>query len=774
MDDEIIKEFIAESNEHLDSAENNFVLLIENSSNQDAINTIHRDFHTIKGASSFLEMDSLKNLSLDMENIMKDAGNNQIVLDKEKIGLLLQGIDVLRKMLFSQDYGDSIDTAEINSKLYSISESKSGDEILKGPGISKKTKYISLAEIPAEVWENADSKGHIFRVTLNIKVFRDSLKNNRGIIEDLQSFGTILHSDRPFDEIDKIEEGSCIIFFQTVLKSAKLFPPGMKAAKIIKKEKPEQDTDQNSKSSYMNDVVSQNNSKKENDQTTESEKIDASSRLTESQDEQISPPKKRKRRSKTKKKNVSKKSADHKKNHKLKNIIHKFYKDLTIRYFLIVIFIISLGTSGYYFIEEDWSLLDSFYMTIISITTVGFQEVHGLSPLGRIFTIFIIFLGIGIVATLGTQAAKLIIAREISGILGGKKMENRIMKMKGHYIVCGYGRIGSSICNELNKTDLSLVIIEVDDILIEQAVNKGYCVLKGNATNDDTLKDAGIDRASGVVAALSEDSDNLFISLAARELNPKIMIISRCEEHGIENRILRAGADIVVSPLKLGGQQIAQMLTQKLDSSMHGSVFNESINLKGYSLQTFSNSKKKEITIADAVSESGAICAIAVEHEDGTVISRPDDNMKISSNDLVFIFTKDAEAVDDNLMHDNLEKEILLVDDHTALRNLFQKKISSAGYDVIPATSGDEAIRIMKENTPDLIVLDVMMPGLDGYETTKIIRQTPGFETVPIILYSGDESEEFKLKGAESGATACIQKTNKSSELLDKIEELLQ
>ena len=771
VDAEIIKEFIAESNEHLESAENNFFLLIENSSNQDAIDTIHRDFHTIKGASSILEMESLKNLSLDMENIMKDVHNNQIVLNKEKIDTLLQGVDVLRKMLFSQDYGDSIDTAEIKAKLHNFAESKSNNEVLNEPGISKNIKYISPAEIPAEVWENADSKGHIFRVTLNIEVFRGSLKNNRGVVEDLQSFGTILHSDRPLDEIDKIEEGSCLLFFQTVLKSAKLFPPGMKVAKIIKKKKLDQNADQNSESIDMNDVASKENSKKEIDQTTESGKTDTSFKLIESENQKKASPEKRKSRPKKKQKHVSKKPAGHKKFRQFKLFINKFFKELTIRYILIIMFIIGLGTLGYYYIEKDWSLIDSFYMTIISITTVGFQEVHTLSPMGRIFTIGIIFLGIGIVATLGTQVAKLIIVREISGILGGKKMENRIMKMKGHYIICGYGRIGSSICNELEKTNLPLVIIEIDDTLIEQALHKGYCVLKGNATHDESLKDAGIDRASGVVAALSEDSDNLFISLAARELNPKIMIVSRCEELGVENRILRAGADVVVSPLKLGGQQIAQMLTQKNNSLMND--FNESVDLKGYSLEIYSNSKDKEITIADAVSESGAICAIAVEHEDGTIISKPDDSMKISSNDLVFIFTRGAEAADDDIKKENLEKEVLLVDDHTALRNLFQKKISSAGYDVIAASSGDEVIRIIKEQTPDLIVLDVMMPGKDGYETTKIIRQTPGFEAVPIILYSGDESEEFIQKGTESGATVCIQKSNKSSELLDKIEELL-
>ena len=202
-------------------------------------------------------------------------------------------------------------------------------------------------------------------------------------------------------------------------------------------------------------------------------------------------------------------------------------------------------------------------MTVITITTVGFGEVHELSSDGRIFTIILVFLGFGTAALFATQIARLILESEFAEILTRKKMGRKIMKMKDHYIVCGYGRIGSAICDALEDERLPFVIIEHSDKSTALAHGKGYCVLKGNATTDAVLKEAGIHHALGIVAALSPDADNLLISLAARELNPQIFIIARGEEPEVEDRMMRAGADIVVSPMLLGGQQIAQLITRQ-------------------------------------------------------------------------------------------------------------------------------------------------------------------------------------------------------------------
>jgi voltage-gated potassium channel len=141
-------------------------------------------------------------------------------------------------------------------------------------------------------------------------------------------------------------------------------------------------------------------------------------------------------------------------------------------------------------------------------------------------------------------------------------MDRKIAGLKDHYVVCGFGRIGNIICAELQRAGIEFVIIEKDPTLVQAADCLGYLVVEGDATSDTSLRAAGITKARGVIAVLNSDADNLFISLAAREMNPDIKIIARGEEPATENRLLRAGADVVVSPLKLGGQQIARMVLE--------------------------------------------------------------------------------------------------------------------------------------------------------------------------------------------------------------------
>jgi voltage-gated potassium channel len=226
----------------------------------------------------------------------------------------------------------------------------------------------------------------------------------------------------------------------------------------------------------------------------------------------------------------------------------------------LVVAITATGTAGYYFIEEGWSVLDALYMTAITISTVGFGETHALTPEGRIFTVFLLLLGLSSAAFIATNFAQFLIETQLRMFDMGKTTTRKIAGMNGHFIVCGIGRIGSTICKELSDHNLPFVAIDDDEGLVAQARKSGHISLKGNALSEDILNDAGIKRAAGVVAALSSDADNLYISLAAREMNPTVFVISRGEEPGSESRILRAGADIVVSPMTLGGQQIFSLL----------------------------------------------------------------------------------------------------------------------------------------------------------------------------------------------------------------------
>ncbi|HWR57275.1 MAG TPA: potassium channel protein [Thermodesulfovibrionales bacterium] len=222
---------------------------------------------------------------------------------------------------------------------------------------------------------------------------------------------------------------------------------------------------------------------------------------------------------------------------------------------LLIALVIFFGTAGYILIE-GWATFDSLYMTLITITTVGYGEVHKLSHSGRVFTLFLILFGVGTILYTFNNAARIVIEGEIQEIFGRKKVERRIRELKNHYIVCGYGRMGSVICKELREKDAEFVVVERQPSAIEGA-ETDTLFIKGDATRDEVLREAGIERAKGLISVLPTDAENLYVVLSAKVLNPDLNIVARAGEEGSEQKLLRAGADRVVSPYHIGGLRIA-------------------------------------------------------------------------------------------------------------------------------------------------------------------------------------------------------------------------
>ena len=232
----------------------------------------------------------------------------------------------------------------------------------------------------------------------------------------------------------------------------------------------------------------------------------------------------------------------------------KEFQTKMIQVLALIAFIIAFGTVGY-IVVEGWSFLDSIYMTIITITTVGYREIHGLSSKGRIFTIFLIVGGVGTVLYALSTGARIILEGELKDIFGRKKLEKKIKDLYDHYIVCGYGRMGKIICRELKAEGVKFVVIEKDPRMLEE--KEDILSLIGDATRDNTLKEAGVERAKGLISVLSTDAENLFVVLSARGLNPNLLIIARAAEEDSEQKLLRGGATKVISPYHIGGLRMA-------------------------------------------------------------------------------------------------------------------------------------------------------------------------------------------------------------------------
>lgn len=222
---------------------------------------------------------------------------------------------------------------------------------------------------------------------------------------------------------------------------------------------------------------------------------------------------------------------------------------------LMITFIVAFGTAGYMTIE-GWKFLDSIYMTIITLASVGYKEVRELSESGRIFTIFLIIGGVGTVLYALNNGAKIILEGEFKEVFGRRRLEKRIKEMKGHYIICGYGRMGKIICRELRNRHIKHIVIEKNP---ETGISEreDIVLLQGDATSDEVLKEAGIERAKGLISVLPTDAENLYVVLSARELNPDLFIVARAGEEGSEQKLIRAGANRVVSPYHIGGLRIA-------------------------------------------------------------------------------------------------------------------------------------------------------------------------------------------------------------------------
>jgi voltage-gated potassium channel len=225
--------------------------------------------------------------------------------------------------------------------------------------------------------------------------------------------------------------------------------------------------------------------------------------------------------------------------------------------FLIVVF--SLGTIGYMIIE-GWTFVDALYMVVITLSTVGYREAHPMSQGGQAFTILLIIVGAGIgVYALGS-VMRPIIEGEMRKVLGRRKLEKGIKNIKDHYVVCGYGRMGSYICRELKQKNKPYIVIEKWEQALPRLEREGHLYLLGDATEDDVLIEAGVERAKGLVAVVESDADNVYITLTARELNPDLFILARSVDDSSERKLRRAGANKVISPYHMGAIRMVQAI----------------------------------------------------------------------------------------------------------------------------------------------------------------------------------------------------------------------
>ncbi len=313
------------------------------------------------------------------------------------------------------------------------------------------------------------------------------------------------------------------------------------------------------------------------------------------------------------------------------------YRETTLKnklFFSLALFIIVLlsGTVGYSLIEK-WDFFDSLYMTVITLSTVGFQEVEPLSKTGKAFTIGLIFFSLGVVAFAVNYGLKAIFEGEFQDIFGRRKLKKALDSLVDHYIVCGYGRMGKVICNELKQKGIPFVIVEKEHQELD--VDDDVTIVYGDATRDELLKSLGIEKAKGLISVLDSDAQNLYVVLSARGLNNGLFIVSRANEEGSDYKLTRAGADKVVSPYHIGGLRIAHTIFKPTVVDfleLTAKTGNMEIQIEEVLVEEGSILADKTIKDANIGGKKGII-NVALKKKNGKIIFNPDTETLIGVGD---------------------------------------------------------------------------------------------------------------------------------------------
>lgn len=309
-----------------------------------------------------------------------------------------------------------------------------------------------------------------------------------------------------------------------------------------------------------------------------------------------------------------------------------------------ILTVLLMGTAGYV-IVEGWSLFDALYMTIITVATVGFGEVHPLSQAGRSFTIVVIALGLAAQAFALTTFIDFFVAGHLRDMLEGRRMNKRIENLSGHTIVAGIGRVGSVVARTLAEEGAEFVIIDHGDESIRAAQDAGWPHIQGEAADEDTLLRAGVMRAKALVTAVDSDADNLFVTVSARALNPDIFIVARSSHQSSEPKLLKAGANRVLTPNVIGGRRMAAMVAHPvvsdyLDIVAHG----QGVEFRLQEIDLVAESSLAGKTIADArVRERTGIYILAISRADGTVDANPPADAVLHSGDTLVVLGTPAQ-----------------------------------------------------------------------------------------------------------------------------------
>ena len=301
---------------------------------------------------------------------------------------------------------------------------------------------------------------------------------------------------------------------------------------------------------------------------------------------------------------------------------------------LLVLF--GVGTSGYS-VLEGWSWMDGLYMTFITLSTIGFQEIHTLSDAGRLFTLGLGITGIGLLTFVVARSAQLLLASER---LRERRIMKQINKLYDHYIICGYGRVGQRLAEDLDAAGHPFVVIDIAEKEIAELRDENLLHVKGNAEEEEVLERAGIDRARCLILTLPEDSSNVFVALTAREMNPNLFILARTVDHDNRSKLLNAGADKVIAPSEVGADRMAQVvLRPNVDQFMERVLHANALSLQIDEVEVHPSAPLAGQSLAESNfrQQFDAVVIGIIDADTGDMTFNPTPSSRIEAGDILIV-----------------------------------------------------------------------------------------------------------------------------------------
>ncbi|HKC64100.1 MAG TPA: NAD-binding protein, partial [Pyrinomonadaceae bacterium] len=312
-----------------------------------------------------------------------------------------------------------------------------------------------------------------------------------------------------------------------------------------------------------------------------------------------------------------------------------------LRYALVAIILaVAAGTLGFHLLE-GLSLSDSLYVTLQTLTTVGYGDITPQTAAGRVFASLYMFVGVGVVLYVLTSSVQTIVQSEMIAAFGERRRAREMSKLHDHFIICGAGRVGSRIIGQMQSARVPFVVIETNEPKVTELLESGVHVLVRDATLEESLREAGVERARGLAACLPDDAENVYVVLTARGLNPKLHIVARAVEEQAEEKLIRAGANRVVAPTIIGSHRMAQALMKPAVADFMDSIAAENLDLGFEQLEVMPGSvyAGRKLRFTNIRSELDVVI-VAMRRKSGDMIFNPSGDAIIEAGDLLIAIGK--------------------------------------------------------------------------------------------------------------------------------------